>query len=140
MRYLVETDFSALITPEELCIISQDAQSWAQAELTAIELASGYLRGRYDVEATFRLQGAARNPMLVHVVAVLSVWQCIHRLPERMGYDRWEPLHEDAMRYLEDVQRGRNNPDLPTPQSSASDATSLGPVRFGGLPRSTYDY
>lgn len=139
MRYLVETDFAALITPEELCIISQDAQSWEQAELTAIELASGYLRGRYDEEATFRLKGAARNPMIVHVVAVLAIWQCIHRLPERMGYDRWEPLHEDAMRYLEDVQRGRNNPDLPTPKTS-NEATTTGAFRFGGLPRSTYDY
>lgn len=140
MRYLVETDFAALITPEELCIISQDAQSWERAELTAIELASGYLRGRYEVEDAFRLKGAARNPMLVHVVAVLSIWQCIHRLPERMGYDRWEPLHEDAMSWLEDVQRGRNNPDLPTPKASGDDETKTGAVRFGGLPRSTYDY
>lgn len=139
MKYLRETDFSALITAEELCVISQDAHAWSQAELTAIELASGYLRGRYDAEATFSRQGTERNPMLVHVVAVLCIWQCIHRLPEMMGYDRWSTMHDDVMHWLEDVQRGRNNPDLPTPKSSDNDTTT-GAFRFGGLPRSAYDY
>lgn len=140
MRYLTNKDFASLITPEELQIISRDEEGWTQAETTAIELAAGYLRGRYDAEAAFSRQGAERNPMLVHVVMVLSIWQCLHRLPERMGYDRWESLHADAMRYLEDIRRGHTNPDLPLPAEAESDPAGTGAVRFGGYKRSTYDY
>lgn len=140
MKYLRETDFSALITAEELCVISQDAHAWSQAELTAIELVSGYLRGRYDVEATFSRQGAERNPMLVHVITILCIWQCIHRLPEMMGYDRWSTMHDDAMHWLEDIKRGRNNPDLPLPIEAEENPATSGAVRFGGLRRNTYDY
>lgn len=140
MRYLRETDFRPLITPDELAMISQDSHAWGLAEETAIELASSYLRGRYDTQRTFEAQGAARNPMLVHTVVVLCIWQCIHRLPERMGYDRWEPLHEEAIRWLESIQRGKASPDLPMPQTETDHPATTGAMRFGGMRRNTYDY
>lgn len=140
MRYLNEQDFAALITPEELAVISQDTVGWQLAESTAMELVAGYLRGRYDVEQTWRQVGDKRNPMIVHTLMVLTIWQCIHRLPERMGYERWEALHEDAVKYLEDIQRGRTNPNLPTLLQDEGGEEAKGIIRIGGMPRSTYHY
>lgn len=139
--YITDEDYRTAITLEEQAVISEHTDEWQAAERVAIELASGYLRARYDVDKTFAAQGEERNPLLVQVIVHLSLYQMLHRLPQQMGYDRYKELYDEAMQWLSDVQRGLNNPNLPIPSDSNTGAKGgLETIRSGGIKKSTYHY
>jgi len=139
--YITDEDYRTAITLEEQAVISEHTNEWQAAERVAIELASGYLRARYDVDKTFAAQGEERNPLLVQVIVHLSLYQMLHRLPQQMGYDRYKELYDEAMQWLSDVQRGLNNPNLPIPSDSNTGAKGgLETIRSGGIKKSTYHY
>lgn len=139
--YITDADYRTAITLEEQAVISEYVEEWQAAERVAIELASGYLRSRYDVDQAFAMRGGERNPLLVQVIVHLSLYQMLHRLPHQMGYDRYKELYDEALQWLSDVQRGVNNPSLPTMASSTTGTPGgLETIRSGGIKKSTYHY
>ncbi|EWC93245.1 phage protein Gp36 family protein [Porphyromonas catoniae] len=139
--YITEVDYRTAITSEEQAVISEHPDEWQAAERVAIELASGYLRARYDVEATFAQRGMERNPLLVQVIVHLALYQMLHRLPYQMGYERYKELYDNAIQWLVDVQKGVNNPNLPSPTNPGTGKPNgLETIRSGGLKKNTYHY
>nr|DAR99797.1 MAG TPA: head to tail adaptor [Caudoviricetes sp.] len=138
--YISEVDYRTAITSEEQAVISEYPEEWQAAERVAIELASGYLRSRYDVDKAFAARGAERNPLLVQVIVHLALYQMLHRLPKQMGYERYKELYDEAMQWLSEVQRGVNNPNLPIPTNPPSGDKGGGTIRYGGIKKSTYHY
>ena len=55
--YITDEDYRTAITLEEQAVISEHTNEWQAAERVAIELASGYLRARYDVDKAFAARG-----------------------------------------------------------------------------------
>ena len=139
--YITDEDYRTAITLEEQAVISEHTNEWQTAERVAIELASGYLRARYDVDKAFAARGEERNPLLVQVIVHIALYQMLHRLPQQMGYDRYKELYDEALQWLSDVQRGVNNPNLhaPTDPSNGSKG-GLETIRSGGIKKSTYHY
>lgn len=138
--YITEQDYRLSITEEEQTIISEYPQEWQAAEQASLELASGYLRSRYDVAEETRREGAARNPLLVQTIVHLTLYQMCHRLPMSMALDRYRSLYDEALQWLDAVQRGLNNPNLPMRTDPETGKAGLESIRSGSLPKSTYHY
>ena len=72
--YITDEDYRTAITLEEQAVISEHTNEWQAAERVAIELASGYLRARYDVDKAFAARGEERNPLLVQVIVHIALY------------------------------------------------------------------
>ena len=139
--YITDEDYRTAITLQEQAVISEHTNEWQAAERVAIELASGYLRARYDVDKAFAARGEERNPLLVQVIVHIALYQMLHRLPQQMGYDRYKELYDEALQWLSEVQRGVNNPNLPAPTDPSNGSKGgLETIRSGGIKKSTYHY
>lgn len=138
--YITDQDYRLAISEEEQAIISEYPQEWQAAELASMELASGYLRARYDVDKEFRREGSERSPLLVLTIVHLTLYQMCHRLPMAMAMERYRELYDGAIQWLSDVQKGRNNPNLPIRTDPETGKTGLDSIRSGSLPKSTYHY
>ena len=139
--YITDQDYRTAIDERQQAIISRYPEEWVQAEEVAAEIAAGYLRSRYDVKAAYAKVGGERNPRLVLSIVHIALYQMVHRLPQGMGYERWKDRYDEAIAWLEDIQAGKTNPDLPllTDQTSGKPLPS-GALRFGSIDKSTYHY
>lgn len=138
-RFVTLEDYRVVLRPDEMGVISQDPAEWHTAEDSAMALVGDYLRHRYDVTAAYARRGDSRNASLVQYVVYITVWRMVHRLPDRMGYDRRRELYEEAMQWLADVAVGKATPDLPT-YSPPTSGDAGSPIRGGSMPPSKYDW
>lgn len=137
--FLTIDDYRPVCSIRELDILQQkDDTIRLQAERTAMEEAAGYLRGRYDTDAAFALEGDERNAMLVQVCVSLSLWYLIQWMPGKMASTNRENTHEQAISWLRDVQAGKSSPLL----SAYGNNSSGTKVSFacGYNPRQSYEW
>lgn len=107
-------DYAPLITPDALRAISgTDPKNISRAERQAVDEAAAYLSSRYDTAAAFAAEGEARAPMLVMVIADITLYHLSASLPARLGSEIREQRYRDAIRWLKGVQAGDITPDLP---------------------------
>ena len=129
--YINKSDYNN-IGREALEIVQQsDENNRLLAEQYAIDYASGYLRGRYDLEKTFAMEGDDRNMALVGCLTDIALYRMCLNLPARMGLEKRKEQFEKAVEWLVDVQKSAiilNLPGIVGPDGSESTA---GPVRCG---------
>jgi hypothetical protein len=139
--FLTEDDYKVVCDEVELDVLTQSSPDIRrQAERVAMEEVSSYIRPKYDTDKAFAAQGEERNYMLLQVVANITLWYLAQWLPGSLSLDRRQLLYEQAVEWLTKVSKGTTMPDLPGYTSEDGTETASGPVRFGGMPRSTYDY
>lgn len=141
MTFLSQSDFHAVCDPQTLAVIDQaDPANLDRAERYAVEEVSSYLRSRYDAAAAFAATGDARNGFLVMITADVALYHLVAWLPKRIGFEVRETRYRQAVEWLKEVQAGKATPDLPLPTDPATGEPSPQPVRFGGWPKSEYQY
>jgi phage gp36-like protein len=147
--FLTIEDYKAVVDAKTLAVIDQaDPVNLQRAEGYAIDEISGYLRAAqasktgirpYDVEAAFAKTGDERNRQLVMYACDVALYHLIAWLPGRNGFEIREIRYKRAIEWLESVQAGKVILDIPLiPEPAPEDAE--GAVRWGSLPKNTYDY
>ena len=117
-----------------------DEQNRILAEHYAIDFASGYLRGRYDVEQTFALTGDDRNMALVGCLTDIALYRMCLNLPARMGLDKRKEQFDEAVKWLQSVQNSSILLDLPLVSGPDGEEDYNNPIRTGEGIRNNYDW
>jgi phage gp36-like protein len=138
--FLTLDDYLAVCEPDTINLLSQFSEEVRhRAERYAMEQAASYLRSRYDMEAAFAAAGNDRNAQLVMVTADIACYHLCSSLPRRQGHEIRQERYELAVKWLENAQSGMCMPALPP--LTAADGSDMGnPIRFGSLPKQTYDW
>ena len=132
MAFLTLDDYLAQIDQADLLSISQAGTSGqdepdpaptpdpdaaatirARAEANALAEVASYLRGRFDMEAAFALEGNARNSQLVMICVDVAIWHMVPRITFRNVSEVREVRYNAAIKWLTMAQSGKSNPDLP---------------------------
>jgi phage gp36-like protein len=96
---------------------------------TAIDEIKGYLH-KYDVAACMdTVPPLERHRKLLSVCKDIAAWQLINLCNVTVGYDVRRNLYEDAIQWLQGVQKGQITPDLPVaviPNAS----TPVAPIKW----------
>ena len=129
--FITEQDYRVVIGESALRTVSQASREIREnAELEACEEMAGYLRPRYDAEATFAAEGDGRNRLVVMYAADIALYHMIAAMPQKMGSEIRKERYERAVRWLEGVQAGRIIPDLP-PATGGSGETTGESIIYG---------
>lgn len=132
-------DYKLVSDDKALDVIHQsDEDNRLQAEKTAIEEISGYLRSRFDTQACFSATGDQRNKHLVMITCDVALYHLIAWMPKRIGFEIRELRYKRAIEWLREVQKGLTSPDLPVITDESGVAAS--PMRWGSEKKNKYDY
>jgi phage gp36-like protein len=94
----------------------------AQAEVRS------YLASRYNVDAIFAAEGAARDPLLLELTKNIAVWYIVRLSNVDIVYQPVKERYDAAIDWLNRVADGKVSPDLPPPANedgSASDGAGI---------------
>ena len=140
--FLQTDDYRVVCAASDLDIISQSSDDIRrQAEATAKEEVSGYVRSRFDIAEAYAATGEERNPLLVQLTVSIALYYLGMWLPSFMGNDTREVLYNNAIARLRDIQKGAFTPDFPRYTDEDEGGKKQGDaVRFGSMPASKYDY
>lgn len=140
--FLQTDDYRVVCAPTDLEIISQSNEEIRQqAEDTAKEEVSGYVRSRFDIAEAYEASGTDRNPLLVQLTVSIALYYLGMWLPSFMGNDTREVLYNNAIARLRDIQKGAFTPDFPRyTDEDAGGKTQGDSVRFGSMRPNKYDY
>lgn len=141
--YITDNDYRIIIGETALKVISQAEEIIRRhAESSALEEVAGYLRPMFDPSAEFALEAEARNERLVTVVCDVALYHLSASLPQRLGSEVRKERYERAIKWLEDVQKGRIVPLLPRPTDDMQEqaeggvstefSTNNGVMAYGG--------
>lgn len=136
------------ITIEELktAIYSYQAQEISEADNdillqnieAAVQEASSYLAGRYDVGLIFSATGTGRNQLLLELIKNIAVWYIIRLSNVDMIYRHAKERYDSAVDWLNRVANGKLNPDLPPKKDDTG--TAVGGISWGSYPKNNNDY
>jgi len=112
--FITTDDFKQLIDSDDLDIVSNSEEEKINSCIaTAIEEMEGYLRTRYNVASIFSETGDDRNKIVLTYCIDITLYHmhtaiAMRQMPEvrQIRYDR-------AIKWLEQVQKGLINPNLP---------------------------
>lgn len=136
--FITEEDYIQVGT-EALKIMQQSSRdNRLMAEQRAMSRIASALRGRYDVEAAFAREGVQRDAELVGCATDIALYHMICSLPQKMGYEIREKRHEQALKYLKDIQAGNVTPDIPTLTGPGGEEDYHNPVRYGSAEKNNY--
>ena len=138
--YIEQEDYNN-IGRDALEVVQQsNEQNRILAERYAIDFASGYLRGRYDVAKTFAMTGDNRNMALVGCLTDIALYRMCLNLPARMGLDKRKEQFDEAVKWLQSVQNSSIILDLPTIIGPEGEEDYYNPIRTGEGIRNNYDW
>lgn len=136
--FITEEDYIQ-VGADALKIMQQSSpDNRLKAEERAISRVAGALRGRYDVEAAFALEGDRRDAELVGCVTDIALYHMCCSLPQKMGYEIREKRYEQALKYLKYIQARDVTPDIPTVTGPCGEEDYHNPVRYGSAPKNDY--
>lgn len=138
--FLTEDDYIT-VSEDALRILQQSKPgNREQAEKTAVEEMKGYLRGRYDVEKVFGATGYERNNLLIMYACDIVLYNLASGLPSKMGWELKEKRYLRAIEWLEDVQKGKITPGLPTYTGENGEKDINNPIRCGYGEKNIYTW
>lgn len=139
--FIEVTDFSSIVDTKSLDVIMQSEETNLDKAITqAIEEASGYLRSRYDVEATFAATGTARNSKLVLIIADIALYNLIAWLPAKLASEIRTLRYEYAINWLKDVQKGIIQPNLPLAGSATGEEEEYQTIQWGSSEKNNNEW
>ncbi len=119
MIFIFDTDIKKQCTAADLDVLAQsDEDVKDNAEASAISFFRGYLK-RYAVDTIFAIlddvpEPETRNPSLVMFLIDYFLYILYSAQPDRLIPDIRVKRYEDAVKWLEGIQKGNVSPDLPT--------------------------
>lgn len=120
MKFIVDGDINPVCTPEDLEVLAHATdENKNRAENSTISFFRGFLK-RYDVDTIFTdyeeeiPDPDPRNASLVMFVVDYFLYILYGAQPDRLIPDIRVKRYEDAVKWLQDVQKGIISPDLPT--------------------------
>jgi len=136
MAYLTPDELKTHIYDETTSLISRGDQSLLQTAIDeAIAEARSYLTA-YDTDAIFNSSGTSRNPILLLYVKDIAIWHFLAICNAGVDLSLREDRYNKAIAFLQGVQSGKVNPDLPLKQVSEENTF----MRWGNVapPRNNY--
>ena len=131
--FLTENDYDTLILDEDRLLISKETLKVRQdAEGMAIDQISGFIRNKYNVQATFALQGDARSKVLVMYTMDIALYHLHSSVPGRFVPEIRRIRYEDALSWLKDIAKGLISPDFPLITDPETGETVTGPAFIYG--------
>ena len=136
MAYLTPAEINTHLYDEVVTEISRDDLTKLQTAINAaIAEAKGYLKA-FDADAIFSVIGDDRNPILLLYVKDIAVWHFIVISNPAVEWQARKDRYDMAIKWLEKVQSGKTNPDLPLPPDPVDDAGNVQSaenfVKWGG--------
>jgi phage gp36-like protein len=110
-----------------------------KAIAAAIAEALGYLTA-YDTTAIFAAVDDARNPILLLYIKDIAVWHYIQLANPAVEMELRLKRYEHATKFLEKVQAGKVNPDLPYPAAPPTPGEATTYIKYGTIDKRTYDF
>lgn len=118
--------------PEIITAITRDDPHAAELQiLSAEELCKSYLF-KYDLNAVFGTPNTLPthpSELIKKLVKIIASYYLVRMASPNVNIDLYRLDYQDAMKMLEDIRDGRNNPNLPyavdnpdTPQDEAGDS------------------
>lgn len=125
--------------PEIISKITRGSDTEAELQLaTAEDIVKGYL-SKYDLIAIFGTatkQPTVESLSIKRIIKTLAAWFLIKRANPNVNTEIFYDDYKNAIKWLEDVQEGKINLQLPfapvTPETEANDG-----VYFNSLPKQT---
>jgi len=119
-------------------IVEDDNTIIEMAIQAAIEEARSYLCSRYDVEMAFSAEGSERNPLILEMTKDMALWQIIRLSNPDIIHERVKDRYDRAVEWFDKVARGLISPTLPAAQDDKGG--NISPIKYGSMPKQTYDY
>lgn len=132
--FIIKEDYQGHIRDYRLDQVTQfDDPMLDKCESRAISFVKSYLSSRYDVDVIFSASGENRDAFILGLCVDVALYY-VHR----SGNPRKTPQHrkeayDEAKEWLEGVQMGDINPDLPLPTDEDKDY-----MRFGSNPKKNW--
>lgn len=144
--FLTEDDYRVVTCPADLAIICQSSDEIRQqAERTAMEEISSYIRGRYNVDYAFSRVGSERNPLLVQLTVSIAIFWMSQWLPAQR--EAYVTIYNAAIDRLRAVQKGdvsleiskpSGDPSAPDGDDDSQESSGSFGFSFGSLPRNRF--
>lgn len=100
-----------------------------KAEASAIAKMKSKLAERFDVAAIFTAVGDDRDPLILEYCVAIFLRRLHGRINPRKVPSKVKEQYDEAMKWLEGVMNGKENPELPiVPEENLPD----GGARWGG--------
>lgn len=132
MAYLTTAEIATHLYGEVSTEIGRGDDNVLLTAITcAMEEASGYLTA-FDQAAIFAAIGDTRNPILLLYIKDISVWHYIQLANPAVEMDLRKYRYEKAIEWLEKVQKGKTNPNLPYVAVAAPEVPS-NYLKTGGI-------
>ena len=136
--FITEKDYIQ-VGPEALKIMQQNSEENRRvAENRALSRIASALRGRYDVDTAFAMEGEKRDAEMVGCAVDIALYHMACSLPQRMGGEVREKRYNAALDYLKEIQAGRVTPSIPPLTGEDGEEDCHNPVRYGSAKRNEY--
>lgn len=107
---LLEADLKTHLYNEQITTISRsDATLINEAIAAAVAEAKGYL-SRYDIDTIFAASGSSRDKILLMWLKDMATWHFITLVNAAADMEFREGRYNAAIKWLKDVQSGKNVP------------------------------
>ncbi len=134
MPYLTPSEISTHLYGEIVDEIERNNTNeplLAEAITAAIDEAASYL-SNYDIVAIFNQTGNQRNKALLLFIKDIAVWHYIQLANPAVEMSLREKRYNDAISWLDKVQRGKTVPRLPLPPPPADNNNF---IKWGSNPK-----
>lgn len=139
MAFLTEQDYEVQIRTEIKAIVAQTSGSLALAEQMAEAEISSYLRPRgYDIPIIFAAVSTARNALLVMYMIDIVLYHLHSNIVTRAMPKTREDRYNAAIAWLQKVNKGLLDPNLPTILIDGEDPTPT--IKLGSNPKYSMRY
>lgn len=121
MIYLTDADFLAVISAKDFTISFEGQQDIIDnAEQNCIDFVSSYLAGQYRTDF-WTDEDIAKDRGLTIAMVDIILFNLTTRLPERMGGEIRRLRYEDALKFLNNVQKGIVSLTIPRVDTTTTD-------------------
>lgn len=122
MALLTQDDFKTHIYPEVVSLISRADDTILDSAISAAESKAKSYLDKYNIDQLFSASGDNRKSDLVEICKDLACWHFCKLSNANINLAFFKELHDDAVRWLKDIQAGRSVPHG-WPAATNSDGT-----------------
>lgn len=141
MSFLVEEDYRVVAGETALKVLQQhDEAIRTRAEKVAIDEIKGYLATRYDANQVFKTVGDKRSDVIVMRTVDVALYHLVSASPQRMGVEIREKRYEQAIKWLQEVQKGNIAADLPKQMGPNGEEDINQRIRYNAGQKNQYDW
>ena len=141
MSFLVEEDYRVVAGETALKVLQQhDEAIRTRAEKVAIDEIKGYLATRYDANQVFKTRLEKRSDVIVMRTVDVALYHLVSASPQRMGVEIREKRYEQAIKWLQEVQKGNIAADLPKQMGPNGEEDINQRIRYNAGQKNTYDW